>query len=167
MNSNLLFDFTVNKENKTIHVKRQFDAQLDLVWRAWTTPELLDQWWAPLPYRNETKTLEFREGGTWHYRMISPENQSHYCRFDYEKINPEKSYSGLDAFCDEEGNLNTEFSRMHWKNEFTQENEFTNVSITISVDSLETLEKIIAIGFKEGFTMGLNQLDHLLETFKK
>ena len=121
MNSNLLFDFTVNKENKTIHVKRQFDAQLDLVWRAWTTAELLDQWWAPLPYRNETKTLEFREGSTWHYRMISPENQSHYCRFDYEKINPEKSYSGLDAFCDEEGNLNTEFSRMHWKNEFTQE----------------------------------------------
>jgi uncharacterized protein YndB with AHSA1/START domain len=167
MNSNLLFDFSVNKENKTIDVKREFDANLELVWKAWTTPELIDQWWAPLPYRNETKIMEFMDGGTWHYRMISPENQSHWCRFDYEKIDPEKSYSGLDAFCDEEGNLNTDFSRMHWKNEFSQEGERTKVSITISVDSFETLEKIIEMGFKEGFTMDLNQLDTLLASMKK
>jgi len=43
MKTNLQFAFTVNKENKTIHVAREFDANLDLVWKAWTTPELLDQ----------------------------------------------------------------------------------------------------------------------------
>lgn len=166
MNSNLLFDFSVNKENKTIHVKREFNANLELVWKAWTTPELLDQWWAPLPYRNKTKSLDFREGGTWHYAMISPENEIHWCRFDYEKIKIEKSYTGLDAFCDEEGNINTAFSRMHWKNDFSEVAGLTSVNITISLDTLETLEKIMAMGFKEGFTMGLNQLDKLLPTLK-
>lgn len=43
----LLFDFTVDKEHNTIHVVREFDASKELVWQAWTTAELLDQWWAP------------------------------------------------------------------------------------------------------------------------
>ena len=167
MNSNLLFDFTVNKETRTIQVKREFAADLPLVWKAWTTAELLDQWWAPLPYRNKTKSLELRAGGTWLYSMISPENETHWCRFDYEKVEPEKSYSGLDAFCDEAGTLNTDFSRMHWQNIFSHSKSGTVVNITITVDTWETLEKIIAMGFKEGFTMGLNQLESLLPTLKK
>lgn len=167
MNSNLLFDFTVNKENNTIHVKREFDATRDLVWKAWTTAELLDQWWAPKPYRNQTKSIDFRDGGRWHYAMISPENQTHWCRFDYEKIDTQKSIVGLDAFCDEQGNINTDFSRMEWNNVFSDSAERTIVDITITVDTWETLEKIIEMGFKEGFTMGLNQLDELLLTLKK
>jgi len=167
MNTTLLFDFTVDKETRTIHVKREFDADVKMVWKAWTTAELLDQWWAPLPYRNQTKVLNFREGGLWHYAMISPENETHWCRFDYEKIDTGKSYAGLDAFCDEAGNLNTDFSRMHWENTFSQSGDHTVVNINITVDSWETLEKIIAMGFKEGFTMGLNQLEKLLGTLKK
>lgn len=167
MNSNLLFDFTVNKENNTIHIKREFDASRDLVWKAWTTAELLDQWWAPKPYRNKTKSMDFRNGGRWHYAMISPENETHWCRFDYEKIDNQKSITGLDAFCDEQGNINTDFSRMQWNNVFSDSAQHTVVTISITVDTLETLEKIIAMGFKEGFTMGLNQLDELLLTFNK
>lgn len=167
MKTTLLFDFNVNKETRTIHVKREFAADLPLVWKAWTTAELLDQWWAPLPYRNKTKSLELRAGGTWLYSMISPENETHWCRFDYEKVETEKSYSGLDAFCDEAGTLNPDFSRMHWENVFSNSESGTTVNITITVDTLETLEKIIAMGFKEGFTMGLNQLESLLPTLKK
>src|SRR5690606_24385629 len=143
MKTALLFDFTVNKENKTIHVKREFDANLELVWKSWTTPEILDQWWAPQPFSNHTKLLDFREGGMWHYAMISSENQTHLFRFDYEKIDIEISFSGLGAFCDENGNINTVYARMHWKNNFSEETKRTTVSITISADTLETLEKII------------------------
>ncbi|MFC6102264.1 hypothetical protein [Olivibacter domesticus] len=42
MNSTLLFDFSVNKENKTIHIKREFDASLELVWLA--SPHILITW---------------------------------------------------------------------------------------------------------------------------
>lgn len=167
MNSSLLFDFTVNKESKTIHVRRAFDAGRSLVWQAFTTAELLDQWWAPLPYRNQTKTLDFREGGLWLYAMISPENSRHWCRFDYEKIEAAVSYSGYDAFCDEKGVITTDFSRMHWKTEFAEAGDSTTVTITISADTLESLEKIMQMGFKEGFTSGLNQLEQLLASIKK
>ncbi|MGG6232189.1 SRPBCC family protein [Tenacibaculum sp. SDUM215027] len=168
MNSNLLFDFTVNKENNTINIKREFDANLQLVWKAWTSAEILDQWWAPEPFKNKTKILDFKEGGMWHYAMVSPENKMHWNRFDYEKIEVQKMFTGWDGFCNEEGAfVETEFSRIHWKNNFSDNSGSTIVNVTLTLDSLEGLEKIIEMGFKEGFTAGLNQLDKLLLVLNK
>ncbi|MFC4873190.1 SRPBCC family protein [Negadavirga shengliensis] len=164
MNPNLLFDFSVNKENNTILVKREFAANLDLVWDAWTKPELLDQWWAPKPYKTETRSMDFREGGHWLYAMISPENEKHWCRNDYQKIKPLKSFTGLDAFCDEDGIVNTDMPRTLWANVFSEISDKTLVTITTKYESLADLEKIIELGFKEGFTMALENLDELLST---
>lgn len=164
MNSNLLFNFTINKENRTVNVEREFSANLDLVWDAWTKPEILDQWWAPKPYQNKTKSMDFREGGTWLYAMISPENDVHWCKNDYLKIDPKKSYTGLDAFCDENGITNMKMPRTEWTNTFQQLEDKTLVTIVATYDKLEDLEMVIEMGFKEGFTMGLNQLDELLNS---
>ncbi|MBL0882237.1 MAG: SRPBCC domain-containing protein [Chitinophagaceae bacterium] len=163
MNTNLLFDFTVNKETNTIHVKREFAANLHFVWDAWTKPELLDLWWAPKPYRTVTKSMDFREGGFWHYRMIGPESDCHWCRADYEHIDKHVVFSGLDAFCDEEGKVNPDFPRSHWTNRFSENEDVTTVNIVIAYQSLADLEKIVALGFKEGFTMALQNLDQYIE----
>lgn len=161
-NSHLLFDFSVNRENKTISVKREFAASPELVWDAWTKPELLDQWWAPRPYQTVTKSMDFREGGSWLYAMVSPEGEKHWCRADYIRIEPKKFFSALDAFCDEQGNLNTDFPRSQWSNTFSGTESLTTVSIVIQYKELEDLEKIIELGFKEGFTMALGNLDKML-----
>lgn len=164
MNPNLQFDFIVNKENNTINVKREFAAGLQLVWDAWTKPELLDQWWAPKPYQTRTVSMDFREGGMWLYYMESPQGEKHYCLNHYKKIVPLKNFSGLDAFCDEKGNVNTEFPRTVWNNTFIEtSNDITTVSIVAQYEKLEDLEKIISLGFKEGFTMALGNLDQYLE----
>lgn len=163
MGSNLLFDFSVDKENKTINITKEFKAGVERVWDAWTKSELLDQWWAPKPYRVETKSMDFREGGVWLYAMISPENDAHWCRADYSAIKLNESFSALDAFCDEAGTINTAFPRSLWTNTFTANGPHTTVSIAISYTALSDLEKIIEMGFKEGFTMGLSNLDELLE----
>lgn len=163
MKNILLFDFTVNKETNTINIKREFASELPLVWDAFTKQEILDQWWAPKPFQNKTKILDFREGGMWHYAMISPENIMHWNRFDYESIEVQKMFTGWDGFCDEEGTfVETEFSRIHWENSFNDNSESTIVNVTLTLDSLKDLEKIIKMGFKEGFTAGLNQLDEIL-----
>ncbi len=167
MNNTRVFDFSINKENNSIHVRRDFDADLALVWKSWTTAELLDQWWGPEPYHAETKSMDFREGGSWLYAMVGPKQEKHWARFDYEHIDSQKRFTGLDAFCDEAGTINKDFSRMHWENVFTEAGNRTEVNIKISIDSLETLEKILEMGFKEGFTTGLQQLDELLAKLKK
>jgi uncharacterized protein YndB with AHSA1/START domain len=163
MNTNLLFDFVVDKDQKTITVKRAFAAPLNLVWDAWTKPEILDQWWAPKPYKTKTKTMDFREGGFWLYCMFNPENETHWCRADYKKIEPQKFFSGLDAFCDEDGNVNNAFPNSLWNNTFNSKGETTVVNIVIEYQKLEDLEKVVEMGFKEGFTMAMNNLDELFE----
>jgi uncharacterized protein YndB with AHSA1/START domain len=76
MNSNLQFDFLVDKESNTITVKREFAANRQLVWSAYTESELLDQWFAPKPWKARTKTMDFREGGHWLYAMVSPKEMN-------------------------------------------------------------------------------------------
>lgn len=163
MKKSILFNFLVDKEQKQIKVERLFSAPLDLVWSAWTEAEILDQWWAPKPYRTETKSMDFREGGLWLYSMVSPEGDRHYCRADYKTIKHQKRYSALDAFCDEHGNINQDFPRMFWSNSFTEQDDSTVVNIIVQYDKLEDLEKIVEMGFKEGFTMAMENLDQYIE----
>jgi len=160
--SQLAFDFDIDKANSTVTVKRAFAAPLDQVWAAWTQSDLLDQWWAPKPYKVETKSMDFRVGGFWLYAMVSPENEKHWCREDYETIDELKSYSFLDAFCDENGNVTNQFPRSFWTNSFTKDGDQTLVTIVIKHDRPEDLDQILEMGFKEGFAAGLDNLDALL-----
>ncbi|MEQ8471738.1 MAG: SRPBCC domain-containing protein [Marinoscillum sp.] len=165
MNAALLMDFTVDKSNNTIHVKREFDAPRDLVWKAWTTSEILDQWWAPKPYINKTKHMDFRNRGYWLYSMTSPSGETHWCRADYSGIKPQEIYEVDDAFCDSEGNVNDIHPGSHWHNAFSDfEGDSTLVTITLTYKSLDDLEKIIEMGFKEGFSMCMENLDHYIST---
>jgi len=112
--------YSKDLENKKIKVTREFDAPVEKVWRAWTEKELLDQWWAPRPWKTVTQTMNFSNGGTWLYYMEGPDGSGHYCRTDYNSIVTNKSYEGLVFFCDEKGNINPGFPRMNWKVAFNK-----------------------------------------------
>lgn len=162
MNKAILFNFLVDKENKKIKVERAFDAPVDLVWAAWTESDILDQWWAPKPYKAVTKSMNFAEGGQWHYFMLSPTGEKHWCLFDFEVIKPLKFFSGIDAFCDENAVMNNTKPRVKWENDFNDNADETVVNIQLEFDTLEDLEEIIKMGFKEGFTAGLENLDQYI-----
>ncbi len=161
MKKEMVMTFTVDKPNNRIRVERSFAAPLARVWAAWTDPAILDRWWAPKPYRTETRSMDFRAGGTWLYAMIGPDGTAHWCRADYEAVSPLESYTGLDAFCDERGTVNTGFPRSRWTVSFRGDGDMTFVTIEVAYSSLADLEKIIEMGFREGFTAALENLDGL------
>jgi uncharacterized protein YndB with AHSA1/START domain len=163
MESNLLMDFTVDKENSTVHIKREFNASLDHVWSAWTERELLDQWWAPAPFTSKTKSMEFKEGGRRLYAMVGPEGQEKWSFFEYSSISPKTNFKHSSTFCDAEANPDPNIGSSYWDLTFSEEGDLTIVSIAIKRNSLAELEKIIETGFKEGFTLILKNLDTLLE----
>lgn len=163
MNANLLMNFSIDKETNKVFVEREFAAPLSTVWAAWTQKELLDQWWAPKPWKAVTKSMDFTPGGYWHYYMEGPEGERHWCRADYYEIEKEVFYTAQDAFCDEEGNLNMEFPRCDWRNSYYSIGDGkTKVTVEATYKSLEDLETVIQMGFQEGFTMALQNLDELL-----
>ena len=167
MKSALLFDFTVDKKNNTIEINREFDAGSDLVWEAWTNYEILDRWWAPKPWISKTKRMEFKEGGRRFYAMIGPEGQEHWSIQEFTSIDPETNFKFLDAFTDKSENINPEVPGSEWDLNFSEQDGRTRVNITIRHKSLNDLEQIIQMGFKEGFTMALGELDNILSDSKK
>lgn len=162
MNKTILFNFRADKENNRIYVERSFDAPLDLVWAAWTEADILAQWWAPKPYLAITKSMDFREGGRWHYYMLGPKGEKHWCLFDYEVIKPLQHFSGIDAFCDENAVMNNTKPRVRWGSDFKPVENTTIVHVQLQFETLEDLETIIQMGFKEGFTAGLENLDQYI-----
>ena len=153
-------DFIVNKETKTVTITKQFDAPRDLVWDAYTKPELLDQWWAPKPFSSRTKVMEFREGGRRFYAMVSPEGQERWVLQQFKSITPKTNFKLFNAFADE--NETPQLPGSDWDLNFSEQNGMTTVHVSIYNESLERLEKMIEMGFKEGTAAQLKNLEELL-----
>ena len=162
MTTDLLFDFTVDKTKKTVFITREFDAPLSLVWDAFTKKEILDQWWAPKPWTSKTKSMKFEVGGRRFYAMVSPEGQERWSIQKYTSISPKTNFKFFNAFADKDEN--PELPGSEWDFNFTEQTGTTTVSITIYNESLARLEKMIEMGFKEGYAMQMENLDELLAT---
>lgn len=163
--NNLQFDFIVDKVAKTVTITREFDAELYLVWDAYTKPEILDQWWAPKPFTSKTKVMNFEVGGRRFYAMVSPEGQERWVIQKYSSITPKTNFKLFNTFSDKDEN--SELPGSEWDLNFSEENGKTIVTVSIYNESLERMEKQLEMGFSEGFAMMLKSLEELLATLSK
>jgi uncharacterized protein YndB with AHSA1/START domain len=163
--NNLLFDFTIDKATKTVFITREFDAELSLVWDAFTKQEILDQWTAPAPWVAKTKYMNFVVGGKRFYAMVSPEGYERWAIQKYTSINPKTNFKMFNAFADKDEN--PELPGSDWDYTFSEQNGKTTVRITIYNESLARMEKMIEMGFKEGFTLSMINLENVLATLSK
>lgn len=167
MNSNLQLDFLVDKENNTLTIVRKFNADKQLVWDCYTKQELLDQWFSPKPFTTKTKSMDFRNGGHWHYAMVAPEGTEYWGYTKYYDVTPIEYYRTIDAFCDCEGVINQELPTANWKVSFSGKGENCTVTTVVTYDTLNDLETVINMGMEEGMLSTLEKLDELLITLKK
>jgi uncharacterized protein YndB with AHSA1/START domain len=174
--NNLLFDFTVDESTNSVLITREFDAALSLVWDAFTTPAILDQWWAPKPLISITKVMNFEEGGRRFYAMVWPDGQEYWGVKKYTLINPKTKIKWLSSFTDKDENINAGLPTSEWELNFSEQNTrpddpagrvITKVSIVLKNKTLADIKMIIQMGFKEGFTMTLNELENLLSSLNK
>lgn len=161
MKDNLQFDFIVDKEAKTVTVSREFAAELQLVWDAYTKPELLDRWWAPKPWESRTKSMDFSVGGQRFYAMVGPAGEERWAIQKYTSITPKTNFKLFNTFADKDEN--PELPGSDWNLNFSEHNGKTKVSIAIYNESLERMEKMIEMGFREGIALTMKNLEDLLE----
>ena len=162
MKNELITNFTVDKAEKKVMIKREFAAPKKHVWAAWTEPELLDQWWAPKPWKSETKSMDFSEGGRRLYAMVGPEGEEHWSFADYYSITSESNFKFRDGFSDSAGNINGDMPQSDWNVDFVETDGLTAVNIEIQHEKISDIEKVIEMGFKEGITATLEQLSEIL-----
>ncbi len=164
MKADLRFDFLADMTKNSITVRKEFAAKRQLVWDCHTKREMLDQWFAPKPLTTKTKHMEFKEGGHWHYAMITPDGQTFWNRLDYLSIKPIDGYVAMDAFSDEAATVNPDMPRARWDVAFTDAQDRTLVTTVVLYSSPEDLQKTIDMGLKDGLRSTLERLDELLQS---
>lgn len=162
MKSNLLFEFIVDRERNELTVIREFAAGRSLVWDCYTKSELLDQWFAPKPFTTKTKSMDFSEGGHWHYAMIDPEGAEYWGMVGFLTIDPTVKYTSTDAFSNEAGETNKDLPVGFWVADFADSGSNTIVETKVKYESLEDLETVVKMGMEEGMKLTLEKLDDLL-----
>lgn len=160
MSNNLKFDLTVDKAAQKVYISREFAAPLPLVWDAYTRQDILDKWWAPKPFSSMTKVMDFEVGGRRFYAMVSPEGMERWAVQRFTSITPKTNFKYANNFADKDENL--EIPGSDWDITFSEESDITTVRTTIYNESPERLEKMIEMGFREGYGMIMNNLEELL-----
>jgi uncharacterized protein YndB with AHSA1/START domain len=93
-----------NDKNE-LAIERIFDAPRELVWKAWTEPEMFKKWWGPKNFTCPFVKIDFREGGTCLSCMRSPEGKDFWSTSTYKEIIPLQKIVATDSFADEHGNV--------------------------------------------------------------
>jgi uncharacterized protein YndB with AHSA1/START domain len=94
-------------EEREVFIKRVFDAQVELVWKAWTDPEYVMRWWGPKDYTSPFCQIDLRVGGKYLFAMRAPDyqgGQDYYSGGAYTKIVPMQRLEFTQYLTDKDGN---------------------------------------------------------------
>lgn len=100
--SNLTFDV---QKYPLVDITRKFNAPVERVWQAWTTPQMIKEWWGPENYSCPEAKMDVRVGGKSLLAMKGPDGKVQYSGGTYEEIIPYKKIVTTDQFTDENGNF--------------------------------------------------------------
>ena len=147
--------------DEQILITREFDAPKDLVFRAWTSPELVTRWWNAKRGEVTTCEIDLRVGGAWRSVMVTPDGTEVGFHGEYREIVPNERivsteiYEGLpEGVSDEEGGtVNTAT--------FTEVDGRTTLTILVQAPSKETRDAIIDSGMEAGLQDALDLLEQV------
>jgi uncharacterized protein YndB with AHSA1/START domain len=147
--------------DEQILITREFDAPRHLVWRAWTTPELVKRWWNAKRGEVTVAEIDLRVGGRWRYVMIADGGMEVGFHGEYlelvpnERIVSTEVYEGLPEGVSEEegGTVNTAT--------FTEVNGRTLLTILVQAPSKVTRDAIVESGMEAGLQDALDLLEEV------
>ena len=147
-------------KNRTLSLKRTFNAPIQLVWEAWSKPEHIAQWWGPKGM--ETKIIEhdFSVGGKWKYAMLMPDGNEFIADGIYtEIIELQKIFSSANFKPMTEG---VEIQAL-----FEEDGDQTNFTFNVVHPTEEYCQQQEKMGFMNGWGSVFDRLKAFTETFNK
>ena len=93
------------QKGKELIISRVFDAPRELVWKAWTVPELVMRWWGPEGFTAPVARIDLRVGGKYLYDMRSPDGKDFWSTGVYREIVSPERIVATDSFADKQGNI--------------------------------------------------------------
>ena len=154
-------DLNVTNTETRLTMTRSFGAPRQFVWDAWTVPEQIVKWWGPVGFETTVTTMDVRPGGTWHYRMHSPEWGDSWALATYSEVSPIDRLVYSDAFSNESGTVNPDLPVSTTTIEFADQGDRTVVTMQTDYASADDLRKVLEMGVVDGCESQFTRLDEL------
>ena len=142
-----------------ILITREFGAPKHLVYRAWTTPELVKRWWNAKRGEVTIAEIDLRVGGTWRSVMVTDGGVEVGFHGEYREIVPNERivstevYEGMPEGAPEEGTLNTAT--------FSEVDGRTSLTVLVQAPSKELRDAIIDSGMEAGMQDAMDLLEQV------
>ncbi len=146
--------------DEQILITREFDAPKDLVYRAWTSPELVKRWWGAKRGEVTVAQIDLRVGGAWRYVLVTDDGVEVAFHGEYREIVANERIVSTEVYegaphpeGQEEGTVNTAT--------FTEANGRTTLTILVEAPSKEIRDAIIDSGMEEGLQDAMDLLEEV------
>ena len=144
--------------DEQILITREFDAPKDLVWKAWTTPELVKRWWHANRGEMTVAEIDLRVGGTWRSVSVTPDGFEVAFHGEYREVVPNERLVSTEAF---EGVPDPDANATVNTATFTEEDGRTTLTILVEAPSKEIRDAIIDSGMEAGMQDALDLLEQV------
>lgn len=152
-------EYIIEPGKQEFTVSRWFDAPPELVWKAFTDPELVPQWWGPAQYKTEIEEMDVRPGGRWRYLHESPQASYAFRGVYHEVIEPKTMLSTFE-FEPVPGHVSMVRAT------FEPVDDGTRLVQHQVFETLEDRDGMVGAGMQEGNNEGMDRLAELLERMK-
>ena len=139
-------------------ITREFDAPKHLVYKAWTTPELVERWWPGLRGKMKSTEIDLRVGGTWRYVMEAHGGFEVAFHGEFREIVPNERIVNTEIF---EGTPEGDSEPALNIVTFTEVDGRTTLSLLTQVSSKEMRDMIIDTGMEAGMQEGMDLLEQV------
>lgn len=155
-------DATHDTANLTMTVVAQLDATPERVWQLWADPRQLERWWGPPTYPATFTQHDLVVGSTTAYHMTSPEGDTMPGWWVITAVDEPRSLELRDGFAEGDGTPDETMPITSMRMTLEPADGGTRMTLVSHFDSLEGMEKLIAMGMKEGMTLAMGQIEAIL-----
>ena len=151
-------DETAPAAEPIVRIVRMFDAPVDVVYRAWTDPAQMAQWWGPHGFDNPTCELDPRPGGRFYIVMRGPDGSLYPCVSTFRDVVPNVRLiyqMRVDPNHDRKGNMPPEC--VH-EITFEAVGARTKLTVIARLQTFEGRDKLMDMGFTGGMGQSLEKL---------
>lgn len=156
-------------ESERMVISRVFDAPRELVWKAWTDPQYVKQWWGPKGFTSPVCKMDFRVGGKFHCCMRTPDGQEFWNAGEYHEIVPYEKIVSSMYFSDAQGNkvepeqYGIEHEAIEGAYDVTLFEDLGNGKTRLTFIGNETMQNAIESGQLEGWNQILDKIAAVVE----
>ena len=147
--------------DEQILVTREFDAPRQLVYKAWTTPELVKRWWSGLRGEMTIAEIDLRVGGMWRYVMVARGGFEVAFHGEYREIVPDERIVTTEVYEMPEAEVPSEAEAPLNIITFTEVDGRTTLTLLVQTTSKELRDTIIDSGMEAGMQEGLDLLEQV------